>query len=114
MQIMSRTTTLLSSAVEPVFDNEPHVDSPDGDVVEVMCVLNREYENKHFPPEAPDSVEAIKPRASLLTDFFKFSSPNGLKYQFFPPNKSEIFLINKCFIEENWILIFDNSDISIV
>ncbi|EEV1146727.1 TPA: transcriptional regulator [Escherichia coli] len=47
-------------AVEPMFDNEPVPDTPEGDFFEIMCVLINEYENKHYPIEAPDPVEAIK------------------------------------------------------
>ncbi|EHN6806657.1 transcriptional regulator [Salmonella enterica] len=47
-------------AVEPMFDNEPPADTPAGDFFEIMCVLISEYENKHYPIEAPDPVEAIK------------------------------------------------------
>lgn len=47
-------------AVEPMFDNEPPTDTPEGDFFEIMCVLINEYENKHFPIEAPDPIEAIK------------------------------------------------------
>ncbi|HBP7197178.1 TPA: transcriptional regulator [Salmonella enterica subsp. enterica serovar Infantis] len=47
-------------AVEPMFDNEPAADTPEGDFFEIMCVLINEYENKHYPIEAPDPVEAIK------------------------------------------------------
>lgn len=47
-------------AVEPMFDNEPSMDSPEGDFFEVMCILISEYERKHYPVEAPDPVEAIK------------------------------------------------------
>lgn len=46
--------------VEPMFDNEPLADTPEGDFFEIMCVLINEYENKNYPIEAPDPVEAIK------------------------------------------------------
>lgn len=46
--------------VEPMFDNEPQADTAEGDFFEIMCVLISEYENKHYPIEAPDPVEAIK------------------------------------------------------
>lgn len=48
------------SAVKPMFDNAPPVDTPEGDYFEVMCILISEYENKHFPIEFPDPIEAIK------------------------------------------------------
>ncbi|HFD6165563.1 TPA: type II toxin-antitoxin system HigA family antitoxin [Salmonella enterica] len=47
-------------AVEPMFDNEPAADTPESDFFEIMCVLINEYENKHYPIEAPDPIEAIK------------------------------------------------------
>ncbi|EBI4219255.1 TPA: type II toxin-antitoxin system HigA family antitoxin [Salmonella enterica subsp. enterica serovar Paratyphi B] len=46
--------------VEPMFDNEPPADTPEGDFFEIMCVLIKEYENKHYLIDAPDPVEAIK------------------------------------------------------
>lgn len=46
--------------VEPMFDNEPPADTTDGDFFEIMCVLINEYENKHYPIEAPAPIEAIK------------------------------------------------------
>lgn len=47
-------------AVSPMFENEPAVDSPEGDFFEVMCLLIEEYEKKHYPIASPDPVEAIK------------------------------------------------------
>ena len=47
-------------AVEPMFDNEPHADTQEGDFFEIMRVLINECENKHYPIEAPDPIEAIK------------------------------------------------------
>lgn len=32
-------------AVEPMFDNEPEMNTPEGDFFEVMCLLIEEYEN---------------------------------------------------------------------
>ena len=43
-----------------MFDNEPTIDTPEGDYFEIMCILINEYENKHFPIEVPDPIEAIK------------------------------------------------------
>lgn len=48
------------SAVSPLFDNEPDVNTPEGDYFEIMCVLIEEYEKKHYPIDPPDPVEAIK------------------------------------------------------
>ncbi|EPT5086690.1 helix-turn-helix domain-containing protein [Salmonella enterica subsp. enterica] len=47
-------------AVEPMFDSEPELNSPEGDFFEIMCLLIEEYEKKHYPIEAPDPIEAIK------------------------------------------------------
>lgn len=48
------------SAVEPFFDNEPALDTPEGDFFEVMCLLIAEYEKRHYPIEPPTPIEAIK------------------------------------------------------
>ncbi|KFX10723.1 transcriptional regulator, XRE family protein [Pectobacterium atrosepticum ICMP 1526] len=53
-------------AVSPMFDNEPNVNSPEGDYFEVMCLLIEEYEKKRFPIEAPDPVDAIKFRMDQM------------------------------------------------
>lgn len=47
-------------AVEPMFDNEPEMNTPEGDFFEVMCLLIEEYEKKHYPIEPPSPIEAIK------------------------------------------------------
>lgn len=47
-------------AVSPMFDNEPELNTPEGDFFEVMCLLIEEYEKRHHPIEAPDPIEAIK------------------------------------------------------
>lgn len=47
-------------AVSPMFDNEPELNTPEGDYFEVMCLLIEEYEKRHYPIEAPDPIEAIK------------------------------------------------------
>ncbi|EDT2962822.1 helix-turn-helix domain-containing protein [Salmonella enterica subsp. enterica] len=47
-------------AVEPLFDNEPALDTPEGDYFEVMCLLIQEYEKKHYPIDPPEPLEAIK------------------------------------------------------
>ena len=46
-------------AVEPYFDNEPAVDTPEGDYFEVMCLLIEEYEAKNHPIDRPEAIEAI-------------------------------------------------------
>lgn len=47
-------------AVSPLFDNEPAMDTPEGDYFEIMCLLVEEYEKKHYPIEPPHPIEAIK------------------------------------------------------
>ncbi|CRY53734.1 Antitoxin HigA [Yersinia intermedia] len=47
-------------AVSPLFDHEPEPNTPEGDFLEVMIVLIEAYEQKHFPVDLPDPVEAIK------------------------------------------------------
>ena len=47
-------------AVVPMFDNEPQMNTPEGDYFEVMCLLIEEYEKKHYPIVPPDPIEAIK------------------------------------------------------
>ncbi|EKH8549301.1 transcriptional regulator [Salmonella enterica] len=52
--------------VEPMFDNEPPMNTPEGDFFEIMCLLINEYEDKHYPVDAPDPVEAIKFRMEQM------------------------------------------------
>lgn len=47
-------------AVEPMFENEPALNTPEGDYFEVMCLLIEDYEKKHYPIEPPSPIEAIK------------------------------------------------------
>lgn len=49
-------------AVEPMFDSEPETNTPEGNFLEVMCLLIEEYEKKHYPIEPPSPIEAIKSR----------------------------------------------------
>lgn len=44
--------------IETLFDAEPN--SSDTDLLEVLSILADEYENKHFPIEASDPIEAVK------------------------------------------------------
>ncbi|MGB3183430.1 MAG: transcriptional regulator [Cyclobacteriaceae bacterium] len=46
--------------LEDVFDAAP--DTPEGDEAEILSLLIESYEDKHFPIEAPDPVDAIKIR----------------------------------------------------
>ena len=42
------------------------IGTPEGDEAEILAILIDEYENKHFPIEAPDPIEAIKIRMEEL------------------------------------------------
>lgn len=42
------------------FDNQPAPGTADGDRFDILLTLVEAYENKHFPVDLPDPVEAIK------------------------------------------------------
>ena len=42
------------------FDNEPEPGTPEADHFEVLLALIQAWENKHYPMDLPDPVEAIK------------------------------------------------------
>lgn len=46
--------------LEVIFDALPH--SKEGDEAEILSLLIENYENQHYPIEAPDPIEAIKIR----------------------------------------------------
>ena len=46
--------------LEEVFDAKPG--TAEGDELEILGLLVEDYENKHYPIEAPDPIEAIKIR----------------------------------------------------
>ena len=46
--------------LELIFDASPN--SKEGDEAEIISLLIENYENKHYPIEAPDPIEAIKIR----------------------------------------------------
>ncbi|RVA91129.1 type II toxin-antitoxin system HigA family antitoxin [Mesorhizobium sp. M7A.F.Ca.US.006.04.2.1] len=48
------------------FENEPEVGSLDGDRFDVLATLIEAYEDKHYPIEAPDPVEAIHSHMELF------------------------------------------------
>ncbi|RWC84449.1 MAG: type II toxin-antitoxin system HigA family antitoxin [Mesorhizobium sp.] len=48
------------------FENEPEIGSLDGDRFDVLATLIEAYENKHYPIEAPDPVEAIHSHMQLF------------------------------------------------
>jgi len=46
--------------LELIFDAHP--DSKEGDEAEILSLLIENFENKHYPIDAPDPIEAIKIR----------------------------------------------------
>ena len=50
--------------LEKVFDAEPG--TPKGDELEILALLIEKYEEKHYPIEAPDPIEAIKFRMEQM------------------------------------------------
>jgi HTH-type transcriptional regulator/antitoxin HigA len=46
--------------LEVIFDADP--DTPESDELEILGMMVDDYENKHYPIEAPDPIEAIKIR----------------------------------------------------
>lgn len=51
---------LALARLEAIFD--AHVDTPEGEEAEVLTLLIEHYEDRHYPIEAPDPIEAIKIR----------------------------------------------------
>lgn len=50
--------------LEVIFDAP--INSKDGDEAEILSLLIENYENEHYPIEAPDPIEAIKIRMEEL------------------------------------------------
>lgn len=50
--------------LEQIFDAHPG--TPEGDELEILALLIENYENKHYPIEAPDPIEAIKFRMEQM------------------------------------------------
>ncbi len=50
--------------LEIVFDAP--IDSPQGDEAELLTILIENYEEEHFPIEAPDPIEAIRFRMEQM------------------------------------------------
>jgi len=46
--------------LEQIFDAKP--DTKEGDEAEILSLLIENYENEHYPIEAPDPIEAIRIR----------------------------------------------------
>jgi len=52
------------SRLEEIF--HAPADTPEGDEAEVLSILIEKYEDKHYPIEAPDPIEAIKFRMEQI------------------------------------------------
>ncbi len=52
--------------VAPYFENEPKLNTPEGNFFEVMLTLIAAYEAKNFPIDLPDPIEAINFRIDQL------------------------------------------------
>ena len=50
--------------LEAIFDASP--ETPEGDEAEILSLLIENFENQHYPIEAPDPIEAIKIRMEEL------------------------------------------------
>lgn len=50
--------------LEVIFDAQKS--TPEGDELEILGILIEQYENKHFPIDLPDPIEAIKFRMEQL------------------------------------------------
>lgn len=50
--------------IESLWDSPPN--TKETEILEIISILADEYENKHFPIEAPDPIEAIKYRMEQL------------------------------------------------
>jgi len=46
--------------LEAYFENEPALDSEEGDRFEILATLVEAYEARHYPIELPDPIEAIR------------------------------------------------------
>lgn len=50
--------------LERIFDADPN--TPEGDTLEILSLLIKDYEDKHFPIDDPDPIEAIKFRMDQM------------------------------------------------
>lgn len=55
---------LALKRIEKIFDAEPGTTA--GDELEILVLLVEDYEEKHYPIEAPDPIEAIKFRMEQM------------------------------------------------
>jgi HTH-type transcriptional regulator/antitoxin HigA len=52
--------------IECLMELNPSVKSPEGEELDILVTLVDSYEDKHFPIEAPDPIEAIKFRMEQM------------------------------------------------
>lgn len=45
--------------ISVLMENDPELGTPDGDRLDILSTLVEAYENRHFPMDLPDPVEAI-------------------------------------------------------
>jgi HTH-type transcriptional regulator/antitoxin HigA len=55
-----REYELALSEIERYFDREPKPGTPAADRFDLLSLLLEDYENKHWPIEPPDPIEAIR------------------------------------------------------
>jgi HTH-type transcriptional regulator / antitoxin HigA len=46
--------------VSALMDLDPDLNTPDGDEPEVLMIIVENYEDKHYPIEKPDPIEAVR------------------------------------------------------
>ena len=46
--------------VDEMFDKKIRKGSPEGDALEVILILIKNYEDKHYPVPVPDAIEVLK------------------------------------------------------
>lgn len=62
-----KTEKEYQSALERLNDVfDAPINSPEGDEAELLTILIENYENMHYPIEAPDPIEAIKFRMEQM------------------------------------------------
>ena len=77
MQIQSKKTTMEINPIKSELDYrnslnrleiifDAAVNTKEGDEAEILSLLIENYENEHYPIEAPDPIEAIKIRMEEL------------------------------------------------
>lgn len=48
------------TTIEPLFDKELELGSPESDLLEIMTLLIEKYEDEHYHIDPPNAIEAIK------------------------------------------------------